>query len=161
MKSSDYSYNRFGIEGQRVGQAVTDILSKEQPTYTVEDILDTSGQDFLKEVIKIADENKTKFEAPFHIFVLTNKDLGQFGVANVMRNKFVPRQTAPNMMDMMEQYSGSVKSLFEVNKEKGEITLLWCLPAYQDCLSILKTPNSYDPQLVAWIDECFKTKASA
>jgi len=54
MDSNDpkYRYNKRGTKGARVGQAVSDILSKDQPTYSVGEILDGFGAKFAQELEK-------------------------------------------------------------------------------------------------------------
>jgi hypothetical protein len=80
-----------------------------------------------------------------------NKDLGQFGLSNVVRHWKIPRYTAPHPIEMMASYTNHTKTLFEVDPKKGEITLCWTLPGYEECKSILKSPGNYDPELVRWI----------
>lgn len=151
MVEEKYSYQRFGSEGKRVGQAALDIISSEQPETTVEEILEEFGKDYLEDIQKCADENKSKFDGKFFIFSLLNKDLGQFGLSNVVRHWKIPRYTAPNPMQMMADYQNHTKTLFEVDPKKGEINLLWTLPSYEECKSVLKNSELYDPELVKWI----------
>ena len=159
MTSGDkYSYQRFGSNAQRVGQAALDIISKDQPVYTTEDILDEFGKDYLADIQKFADEEKNKFDGIFYIFSLLHKDLGQFGVGNVLRHWKISRQTAPEPKSMMEQYKNHTKTLYEVNPQKGEITLLWSLPGFEECISILKNPDLYDRDLIKWIRGAIKPK---
>lgn len=152
-EENKYSYQRFGKKGQRVGQAVVDILSKEQPEYTAEDILEEFGGDYLKDIQQCSEEHKSSFDGKFYIFSLLHKDLGQFGVANVLRHWKIPRETEPNSRMMMHDYPNHTKTLFEVDKKKGEITLLWTLPGFEECKSILKNPDLYDRDLIRWIGD--------
>ena len=74
MDSNDprYKYNRFGMKGARVGQAVADILSKDQPTYTAGEILDGFGAKFAQELEKSVNDSIGKYKSPFYIMALTN-----------------------------------------------------------------------------------------
>jgi hypothetical protein len=150
--SDKYSYNRFGSKGKRVGQAVVDILSKPQPIQTVGDTLDAFGPDFAKQIEQCIEDNKSKYKNPFYIFVLTKKE---FWANNVVRNWFIARQTAPHAFDMMEQYSNYTKTLYIVDSAKGNIKCLWSLPGWDDCLTIAKAPQKFDPELVKWVEGCF------
>lgn len=152
-----YSYQRFGSNAQRVGQAVMDILSEEQPVYTTEDILDEFGKDYLNDIQKFADEEKSKYDGKFYIFSLLYKDLGQFGVGNVVRHWKISRSTDPEPKAMMRDYKNHTKTLYEVDPQKGEINLLWTLPGYEECISILKNPDLYDRELLNWIRGAIKS----
>lgn len=150
-----YDYKRFGCDAKRVGQAVTDILSKDQPTYTVEEIMEGMSEKFVQELEKTIEDHSSKFDQPFYILVLTNKE---FWATNVIRNWFVPRQTPPHATKMIEDYPNHCKTLYLVDANKGDITLCWTLPGIQDMNSILKTPQSYDKQLVKWIQDAMNGK---
>ena len=146
-----YSYDRFASKGQRVGQAVVDILSQSQAPQTVEETLDEFGKDYLRHIQETADKERKNFDGKFYIFSLLNKDLHYFGVENVVRHWTIPRKTAPDAAKMMVDYKNHTKTLFEVDPHQGEITLLWSLPGWEDCKSIMKHPESHDPQLVRWV----------
>lgn len=156
VEENKYSYNRFNSRGVRVGQAVMDIISKEQQNYSVEDILDEFGRDWLDNIREIADVYKARYDDEFFIVSLLNKDLGQFGVANVLKHRHRVRQTKPTMDFVMECHPNDTKTLFRVSKISGEIELVWTLPGIQECYSILKTPKSYDEKLVKWVEEALK-----
>lgn len=146
-----YTYDRFASKGMRVGQAVVDILSKEQAPQTVEETLDEFGKDYLRGIQETAERERNKYDGKFFIFSLLNKDLHYFGVENVVRHWTIPRKTEPDAAKMMVDYRNHTKTLFAVDPHQGEITLLWTLPGYEECKSILKHPSSYDPQLVEWV----------
>lgn len=150
-----YDYNRFGMKGTRVGQAVVDILSKEQPIQTVGDTLDAYGPKYAKEIEKTIEENQDKYTSPFYIFVLTKKE---FWANNLVRNWFIARQTPPHAFKMMEQYSNYTKTLYMVDAKKGKLKILWSLPGFDDCITIARRPSFYDPELVKWVEECFNRK---
>jgi hypothetical protein len=147
-----YDYNRFGAKGKRVGQAVFDILSQPQQFQTVGDTLDAFGPDYAKQIEQCIHDNQGKYKNPFYIFVLTKKE---FWANNVLRNWFIARQSPPHAFDMMEQYSNYTKTLYIVDSHKGNIKALWSLPSWDDCISIAKCPQKYDPELVKWVEDCF------
>lgn len=154
MDSKDprYLYNKHGVKGARVGQAVSDILSKDNPTYTVGEILEGFGAKFAQELEKSVNDSLDKFQSPFYILALTKKDLTYFGVENVVRNWFVPRQTAPYVSELMVQYPNHTKTLYVVHGDRGDIKVAWSIPANEDCKSIMKKPWLYSPELVDWIE---------
>lgn len=154
MEASDprYDYNRFGSAGKRVGQAVVDILSKEQPSYTVGDVLDGYATKFAQELEKCIEDNKDKYRGAFYVLVMTHKEMW---ADNVVRNWFIARQTPPYAMDMMQSYPHRTKTLYMVDPKKGHITIIWSIPGFEECKSILKNKETYDPQLVKWIVDCF------
>lgn len=147
-----YSYDRFGSKGARVGQAVVDILSKEQPAYTAEDILDEYGKDHLNRIRKMADEAvKNNYQSPFYILSLLKKTLGQIGVDNALVESNRPFNLKPKIKDVADAHANATKTLYKVDKEKGEISLVWTIPSYQECQTILKAPDLYDEALVKFV----------
>jgi len=160
MKDAErYSYNRFGSKGQRVGQAALDMMQKDHPNMTVEELMEGLSEKFLVDFEKCVQDGMKKYEGKFHVFVLTKKDLGQFGVSNVVRNFFINRETAPEAAQMMIDYPSQTKTLYEIDPAKGDFQIKWTLPGYEECKSIAKNPQIYDPQLVKWIGETLDTKA--
>jgi hypothetical protein len=155
MSEKDYAYNRFGAKGQRVGQAVVDLLSKSQPVQTVGETIDAFGSDYAKQVQDCIEDNQHKYKSPFYIFVLTKKE---FWADNVLRNFFIARQTPPHAFQMMEQYSNFTKTLYLVDANAGKIKIIWSLPGFQDCITVAKNPHLYSPELVKWIEDCFSRK---
>lgn len=152
-ETNKYAYERFGCSAQRIGQAVLDIVSSSPPSYTVEDILDELGKDWLDLIRQRAEEGKLVRESPFYILSLLNKDLGQFEVDNVLKHSARHFQYEKSMKDVMSAHPSSVKNLFKVDVKNGEISLEWSLPGWEDCRSIMKNPSIYDPQLVKWVSE--------
>ena len=152
-KDKKYTYDRFGMKGARVGQAVHDILNSSQSTTTVEEILDEYSLKFVKELEDTISKNEHKYDNVFHVFVLSNKEMW---AENVVRNWFIARETAPDALDMVAQYPNHCKILYEVNKKSGELKVRWTIPGIQDCISIVKNPGLYDPTLYKWICDCFK-----
>ena len=72
---SKYIYDRFGSKGMRVGQAVHDILSHEQPDVLVEDILQEYAPRYAAEIEKCVQDNFQKYGYPFHVLALTKKEM--------------------------------------------------------------------------------------
>jgi hypothetical protein len=157
MDSNDpkYYYAKHGMKGARVGQAVTDILSQDQPSYTAGEILDGFGMKFAEQLELTVNDSIGKFKNPFYILALTKKE---FWADNVVRNWFIPRQTPPYGMDMMQQYPNHTKTLYIVDGQKGAIKVVWSIPAYADCISIAKQKALYHPELVDWVFKCFERK---
>lgn len=157
MDSNDpkYRYNKRGTKGARVGQAVSDILSKDQPTYSVGEILDGFGAKFAQELERTIDDNIHKYRSPFYVFALTKKE---FWADNVVRNWFCARQSPPYALDMMIQYPGYTKTLYVVDSNKGDLKVAWSIPGWEECKSILKTPDTFSYELVQWIKDCWNQK---
>ena len=150
-----YTYDRFGMKGARVGQAVVDILSKEQPVYTAGEILDAYAPKFRDELEKTIQNNQDKFKSPFYIVVLTHKEMW---AENVVRNWFIARQTPPHGLATVIDYPHHMKTLYMINSKKGDVKLLWTIPGLEDCKSIVRNKMQYDAQLVGWVEDCFAGK---
>lgn len=157
MDSKDprYIYNKHGMKGARVGQAVADMTSKEAIPMTCGELLDGFSARFAQELEKAVNDSLDKFKSPFYILALTKKE---FWSDIVVRNWFIPRQTAPHASDLMAAYPNHTKTLYVVHGEKGDIKVAWSIPAFQDCVSISKNPSIYSPELVQWIKNCFVGK---
>ena len=152
MDSHDprYLYNKHGMKGARVGQAVSDILSKDNPVYTAGEILEGFGAKFAQELEKSVNDSLGKYKSPFYILALTKKE---FWADNVVRNWFVPRQTAPYASELMVSYPNHTKTLYVVHGDKGDIKVAWSIPANEDCKSVMRRPSMYSPELVSWIEQ--------
>lgn len=154
MKDKDYSYNRFESKGARVGQAVHDIISKEQPTYTAEEILEEMGKGIVDYIQEAAEKGCEEYSGRFFILHLFKKELSSMGVNNAMLQKatcFQEREWKPH--EVMEMHPNSAKSLYEVDSKNGVIKLVWTLPGWEDCKTIKKNPSLYDQDLVMWVKE--------
>jgi hypothetical protein len=151
-KEDKYAYNRLGSTGQRVGQAVVDILSTSQPDQTVGETLEAASPDFCKEMESCIENNKDKYKSPFYIFVLTKKEPW---ATNLVRNWIIARQTPPHAFEAMGQWANYTKTLYIVDSHRGNVKLLWSLPAFNECITIAKSPQSFDPDLVRWVEKCF------
>lgn len=143
------------MKGARVGQAVADFSTKEALPMTCGELLEGFSAEFIKEFEKTINDNLGKFKDPFYILVLTKKE---FWAENVIRNWFIPRQTAPYASNLMIEYPNHTKTLYIIDGTKGDLKVAWSIPAYQDCLSILKNPFIYSQELVKWIVDCFNKK---
>lgn len=154
-EASKYDYNRFESTGQRVGQAVVDILSRENAPQTVEETLDAFGPDYAKNLDDTIEANKTKYKSPFYVLSLLKKEMW---AVNVVRNFFIARQTAPYALDLIQNYPHHTKTLYQVNSDRGHLKLCWSIPGHSECLAILKSPQSFDEELVKWILEAYSGK---
>lgn len=164
MSKKEYSYDRFGSKGQRVGQAVYDILAKEQPQYSAEEILEEMGKRIVAYIQDAAEKGCEKYDGNFYILHLFKKHLGEHGVANAMLQKatcFKDRLWTP--LEVMQAHPHAAKTLYEVDKINGIVKLLWTVPGWEDCKTIKKNPDLYDRDLVVWVKEAtegFDLKAS-
>lgn len=149
-EDSKYNYDRFGSKAQRVGQAVTDILSKKQDSITTGEIIESYGDEFRKELENTIEANSDKLDSPFYILVFTHKE---HWANNVVRNWFIARQTPPFASHVVEQYPNRMKTLYMIDAKKGNIKICWSLPGVGDMISIMKSPLTFDPQLVKWITD--------
>lgn len=147
-----YSYDRFDTKGARAGQAVYDILSKDQPDYTVEEILEEMGKGIASYIQEEAERGCKKFDGTFYILHLFKKSMGEMNVANAMVQSARSFQTQFNIQEVMQSHPNSAKTLYEVDKKNGLIKLLWTVPGWEDCKSIKKNPGIYDPDLVKWVN---------
>jgi hypothetical protein len=155
MGKEKYSYDRFGTKGSRVGQAVTDILSVDQPAYTAEEILEQMGEGVVKYLLEAAETGCKAYSKPFYILHIFKKELGQMGAENVMLQKatiFENRKWTPK--EVMDAHPTPTKTLYECDPKNGTLTLLWTVPSLQECQSILRHPGGYDPHLCEWAAQC-------
>lgn len=155
-----YSYDRFESKGQRVGQAVMDIL-KDPEEYQVEEILEELGKDWLDLIRQRAEEGKGKLQSPFYVLSLMKKALGQFGVANVLTHSARSFQTEFSMEKVMSAHPNATKTMFKIDTKAGEISLLWTVPGWEECRSVMKNPQIYDPQLVNWVSSCVSSSGKS
>lgn len=164
MSERQYSYDRFGKKGARVGKAVYDILNQEQPDYSAEEILEEMGKGIVSYIQDAAEKGCKEYKTNFYILHIFKKHLTEHGVQNTMLQKamcFKDRQWTPR--EVMEAHPHSAKTLYLVDKINGMIKLLWTVPGWEDCKSIKKNPDLYDGDLVAWVTEAtsdFEQKAS-
>lgn len=145
-----YIYDKHGMHGARVGQAVTDILSKEQPECTVEEMLEGFSKKFVEELEKSVQDGLEKYKDTFYVLVLTKKEPWS---DIVVRNWFIPRQTPPHALDLIYDYPNHTKTLYMISDGALRVTVVWSIPAMQDCVSIARNPSIHDPQLVKWVKD--------
>jgi len=145
-----HSRDKFDKQASKVGAAVQKILSKEQDTITVQEILDAYSKKYLEEMESVIKNNIDKFESPFYIVVLSKKEPWAL---NVLRNWFISRQTRPKVSYLRSEYPNYMSTVYEVNKTSSELKILWSLPIKQDCAVILKNRHLYDPKLIQWVEE--------
>lgn len=139
----------------KVGQAVYETLKSEEKPSTVEEVLDAFSPKYEKDFYECVERGHSKFKKPFYIFVLSNKEPWAL---NVQRCYFIDRNTAPHAQDMINQYPNHFKTLYLINAVLGKFKVLWSLPGEQDCISILKQPQIYSPDLVTWIKDSYQGK---
>lgn len=155
MKNKEkYSYDRFGSKGSRVGQAVHDILSNKPSQYSAEEILEEMGKGIVNYLMEAVEKGSKEYKKKFYILHLFKKDLTAMSIDNAMLQKatcFPHRKWKP--CEVMEMHPNSTKSLYECDPKNGTLTLLWTVPGWEDCRSILKNPKIYDKDLVNWVKE--------
>jgi len=145
------SKDKIKKDPSKLGQAVYDILNKEQQVQTVEQTVDAMTPKYFEELSKAVDEGCKKFESPFYIVVQRKKETVGGAIMNVLHHKYVTRQTKPRAVFLRTEFPNADHDLYEVNSEKGTMTLVYTLPNAQDSKTILKNSEMYDPKLVEWI----------
>ncbi len=148
-----YIYQKGGKRSSRVGQAVWDIMTQDQEDYSCEEIIDAFGPDYVKEFNDVVEKNKHRLESPFYVFVITKKEMW---AVNIIRNIFQARQSAPNATDMIIKYKHPTKTLYKVNTNTGDVSIIWSIPGFEECKAIAKHPDSFDPTLVDWINRAYE-----
>lgn len=149
-----YSYDRFGSKGTRVGQAVYDIISRPQPSYTAEEILDEMGKGIVAYIQEAVEKGCQKYDGNFYILHIFKKALGGHEIEIVMSQNvacFISRKWTPQ--EVMREHPHATKTFYRVDKVNGLLKLLWTVPGWEDCKSIKKNPNLYDRDLVKWVAE--------
>lgn len=144
-----FLYNRDGVDAVKIGQLASHMAQTGEQC-TVDDVIQEMGPQYIADLEKCADDNSGRYEYPFYILVMSKKEMW---ATNVIRNFFIARQTKPKMYELMVEYPNNVKTLYMVTA--GGMQLLWSLPDFEACKSIVSHPDSHDPQLLKWIDDCF------
>lgn len=145
------SKDKLNKSTSKVGQAVYDILKKDQNPTSVEEILDEYQHKYTQEIEDTIQNNIDKYDPPFYIVVLTKKEPWAL---NIMRNWFIARQTRPTVKYLRGEYPNYMNTVYSVDKRSSELKILWSLPIKQDADVILRNKHLYDPQLVKWIEDC-------
>lgn len=151
-----YDYARFGSKAKRVGQAVQDILNQEnKPSITAEEISESRQEQYMRNLQEAADLGKKEFQSPFYVVYLYNKE---HWAVNVVRGRFVRRQTEPLSENMMTMFPYYAKDVWKIDYEKGSIDYMWTLPALETFKQIQKNKQFYDENLVGWVNDPFGKK---
>lgn len=137
-------------ESAKVGQAVADILKKDNSPVEVQEIIDEYKDDYTKEMENTLRANADRYMAPFHVVVLTKKEPW---AVNVVRNWFIARQTRPKASWLRSNYPNYLNTVYSYNQNSGELKILWSLPSKQESEVVLQNSHLYDPQLVKWIED--------
>ena len=140
-------------DSSKLGQAVYDILSKEQAIQTAEETTEAMTPKYYEELLKAADLGKNQFESPFYVVVLRKKNTVNGTVECVLDHKYVRRQTKPSAVMMRQDFPNHDHDVYEIDSRKGCISYLWTLPTAQDCLKVTDFPGSYHPDLVKFIKD--------
>jgi len=135
----------------KLGQAVYDILSKEQATQTVEETVEAMTPMYFEQLMLAVDKGCKDFVAPFYIVVQRKKETIGGAICNVLKHRYITRQTKPYANFLRHEWPNADHDLYEVDNDKGTMTLLYTLPNAQDSKTILKNSDCYDPKLVEWI----------
>ena len=146
--NAKYLYQKHGLKEYRVGQAILDIISKDQPRQTVDDTMVQFGPDYVKEFETCVNNGAKHYRNPFYVMVISKKVMW---ACNLIRNYFVARQTMPFATDMIKEYAHATKTLYKVNADRGQVDIVWSLPSHQDCLVIAQNPSVWPEELVNWI----------
>lgn len=156
-KENKYSYNRFDSHGQRVGQAALDLMKNATGRHTVEEILFDMGLEngLRKSILDEFERTRGHYPDKYYILTLTKHELGQFGMVNVFKNAARSFVYPLDMQEVMNAHRNATKALYSVDSKNEDIRLLWSLPTYEECISILKNPAIYDADLVRSVEECF------
>lgn len=145
------SRDKIKKDPSKLGQAVYDILSKDQQDQSVEATIDAMTPKYFEELSKAVHKGCRDFESPFYIVVQRKKETIGGSVMNVLKHQYVTRQTRPYANFLRSEFPNADHDLYEINSEKGTMTLLYTLPSAQDSKTILKNAEMYDPKLVEWI----------
>jgi hypothetical protein len=135
----------------KLGQAVYDILSKDQLPQTVEETIAEMTPKYFEQLSIAVEKGCKDFASPFYVVVQRKKETIGGAVMNVLKHQYVTRQTRPYANYLRNEWPNSDHDLYEVDSQKGTMTLVYTLPSAQDSKTILKNPDMYDPKLVEWI----------
>ncbi len=152
MNSDDkrYSYDRFDSHGKRVGQACLDLLKAAPSVVTVEDALIEMGleQGLRQTILDEFERTRGHYPDKYYILSITKHELAQFGLTNCFKTSVRSFVHPFTKEDVMCAHPNAHKTLYSVDAKHEEIRLVWSIPGYEECKSIMKNPSIYDPQLV-------------
>ncbi len=153
-----YSYNRFQSKGQRVGQAALDLMAHANGKITVEEILTDMGLEggLRKSILDEFERTRGHYPDKYYILTVTKHELAQFGLVNVFKNAARAFVLPLDMQEVMNCHRNATKAFYSVDSKNEDIRLLWSLPTYDECISVLKCPQIYDEDLVKSIRECMR-----
>ena len=138
----------------KVGQAVYDIMSKAQSTQTVEETIEAMTAKYYEKLIEAVEKGclEKNYPSTFYVVVERKKETLAGQASNVLKHKYITSPFKPKSKTLREECPNSDFDLYEADKQKGSITLLYTLPTYQDSVTVLKNKQLYDPQYVDWIE---------
>ena len=137
-----------------VGQAVHDILESHETSPEVGEIISEYGDSYADQIRECIIKNSNRYESPFYITVLHKKEAWAL---NVLRNWFIARQTKPEMKSMWVNFPNFMHTVYEFDKKKEELNLLWSLPSPQEAKVVIENWSLYDPQLVKWCNQAISS----
>lgn len=145
------SRDKIKKDPSKLGQAVYDILSKEQSPQTVEETIAEMTPSYFEQLSIAVEKGCKDFESPFYVVVQRKKETIGGSVMNVLKHQYITRQTKPYANFLRHEWPNADHDLYEIDSAKGTMTLLYTLPNAQDSKTILKNADCYDPKLVEWI----------
>lgn len=145
------SRDKLKKDPSKLGKAVYDILSKPQATQTVEETMEAMTPKYFEQLMDAANRGAKVYQSPYYVIVQRKKETIAGQVMNVLKHAYIDRQTRPKAKFLRENWPNADHDVYEIDKTKGTISLLYTLPTSQDSKSILKNESLYDPNLVRWI----------
>jgi hypothetical protein len=148
MSEKKYTFEKFPTpKDVKVGQAVFDILNKEQSSQEVGETLEMMMPKYLEELRGTCFNGSKMYKSPFYVVVLGKKEAWAL---NVLRHFFIARQTKPDSRVLLKDYPNYFQDVFEYSETSGNCRLLWSLTAHWNHQEILQKPDLYHPDLVQW-----------
>lgn len=148
------SKNKLFKTPAKVGQAVYDIISREQASQTVEETIEAMTGKYFEKLMEAVEEGckAPNYPTIFYVLIERKKDTLAGNASNVLKHKYITSPFKPRSKLLREECPNSDFDLYEADKSKCEITHLWTIPTYQDSVTVLKNKHLYDPQYVKWIE---------
>lgn len=139
----------------QVGKAAYDIISKPQAQQTVEETIEAMTAKYYQKLMEAVEEGAKAPNYPpiFYVIIERKKETLMGNVSNILKHKYITSPFKPRSQLLREECPNSDFDVYEIDKPKNEITLIYTLPTAQDSRSILKNPQIHDPQLVRWIED--------
>ena len=138
-------------EKKTVGEAVFDILSRENSPQTVEETVEDlgAGKDYMETLKQTFADNLTKYSLPFYVHVLGKKEPW---APNVLRHWFVARQTRPLARETHISYPNHFHELYSIDKNH-DIRLVWIVPSKSAIESAIASPRNIEPKFLEAISD--------